>query len=95
MPTLNGKTYEMQYLTDEETAVINAMRRGAKVTATFYESSEVEYQKSLDSSGKVLPYLAFNDCRDGDEPSFVAYKMKNSDYNPSVSILHYVTKPKE
>ena len=27
---LNGKTYEMQYLTDEETAVINAMRMGAE-----------------------------------------------------------------
>ena len=92
MPTLNGKTYEMQYLTDEETAVINAMRRGAKIAATFYESSEAEYQKSLDSFGKTFAYLGFNDCRDGDEPSFVAYKMKNSDYNPSVSILHYVDK---
>ena len=30
MPTLDGKTYEMQYLTDEETAVINAMRMGGK-----------------------------------------------------------------
>ena len=27
---LNGKTYEMQYLTDEETAVINAMRMGGE-----------------------------------------------------------------
>ena len=27
MPILDGKTYEMQYLTDEETAVINARQR--------------------------------------------------------------------
>ena len=28
---LNGKTYEMQYLTDEETAVVDAMRMGAEM----------------------------------------------------------------
>ena len=39
MPTLDGKTYEMQYLTDEETAVINAMRMGAKVQADFFNST--------------------------------------------------------
>ena len=36
---LNGKTYEMQYLTDEETAVINAMRMGGKVQADFFNST--------------------------------------------------------
>ena len=36
MPTSNGKTYEMQYLTDEETAVINAMRRGARISVDFH-----------------------------------------------------------
>ena len=36
---LNGKTYEMQYLTDEETAIINAMRMGAKVQADFFNST--------------------------------------------------------
>ena len=36
---LNGKTYEMQYLTDEETAVINAMRLGAKVQLHFFDSN--------------------------------------------------------
>ena len=36
MPTLNGKTYEMQYLTDEETAVINSMRRGARISVFFH-----------------------------------------------------------
>ena len=36
---MNGKTYEMQYLTDEEAAVINAMRMGAKVQADFFNST--------------------------------------------------------
>ena len=39
MMELNGKTYEMQYLTDEETAVINAMRLGAKVQLHFFDSN--------------------------------------------------------
>lgn len=39
---LNGKTYEMQYLTDEETAVINAMRMGAKVDVMFYKTESLE-----------------------------------------------------
>lgn len=39
---LNGKTYEMQYLTDEETAVINAMRMGAKVDVMFYKTDNLE-----------------------------------------------------
>jgi len=36
---LDGKTYEMQYLTDEETAVINAMRMGGKVEVHFFNST--------------------------------------------------------
>ncbi len=47
MQTLNGKTYEMQYLTDEEAAVINAMRRGAKVTADFHGLQELEEADEL------------------------------------------------
>ena len=39
---LNGKTYEMQYLTDEETAVVNAMRMGAKVDVVFYKTDGLE-----------------------------------------------------
>lgn len=39
MMELNGKTYEMQYLTDEETAVINAMRMGGKVEVHFFNST--------------------------------------------------------
>lgn len=45
MPTSNGKTYEMQYLTDEETAVINAMRMGGKVEVHFFDSNEDAAEK--------------------------------------------------
>ena len=35
MPTLNSKTYEMQYLTREEKAVVDAMRMGADIQVRF------------------------------------------------------------
>ena len=47
---MNGKTYEMQYLSDEEAAVINAMRMGAKVDIYFFKLDnldEVEERMSL------------------------------------------------
>ena len=42
MPTLNGKTYEMQYLTREEKAVVDAMRAGASIDVTLriYETPD-------------------------------------------------------
>ena len=54
MMELNGKTYEMQYLTDEETAVINAMRMGAKVQADFFNSTAdaaLNHAESLNGLG--------------------------------------------
>ena len=36
---LNGINYTDKHLTDEETAVINAMRMGAKVQADFFNST--------------------------------------------------------
>ena len=36
MPTLNGKTYD---LTDEEAAVVNAMRMGGKAEVHFFNST--------------------------------------------------------
>ena len=35
MPTLNSKTYEMQYLKREEKAVVDAMRMGADIQVRF------------------------------------------------------------
>ena len=36
---LNGINYTEKQLTDDEVAIINAMRRGAKVTADFFDSN--------------------------------------------------------
>ena len=44
---LNGKTYEMQYLTDKETAVVNAMRRGAKISVDFHGTETLEQADEL------------------------------------------------
>ena len=59
MPTLDGKTYEMQYLTDEEVAVINAMRRGAEANVYFFnstleaaEQNEAELDNALTRTNK-------------------------------------------
>lgn len=60
MPTLNGKTYEMQYLTDEETAVINAMRKGGKVEVHFFNSTT----EAADEHALSLITLAEYDVRE-------------------------------
>ena len=54
MPTLNGKTYEMQYLTDEETAVINAMRKGAEINAYFFNSTAEAAGRNESEMGNAL-----------------------------------------
>ena len=53
MPTLNGKTYEMQYLTDEETAVINAMRKGGKVEVNFFRSDEKKAKEHVAELSRI------------------------------------------
>lgn len=39
---LNGINYTEKHLTDEETAVINAIRKGAKVDVMFYKTESLE-----------------------------------------------------
>ena len=83
MMELNGKTYEMQYLTDEETAVINAMRRGAKVQASFFFSTDEavkEHAKQL--SLETFPKGGPSDLGDG----LTAYHFKSD----RVDIVHFV-----
>ena len=86
---LNGKTYEMQYLTDEETAVINAMRKGASIEATFYNSDETRYRMHCKTLGHALPHQKETDCSKGDGPRFISYTMQNSEYAPTVRINHF------
>ena len=60
MPTLDGKTYEMQYLTDEETAVINAMRMGGKAQVNFFCSDYEKMSNHMDSLDKDLFFYRHN-----------------------------------
>ena len=60
MPTSNGKTYEMQYLTDEETAVINAMRMGGKVEVHFFDSSEDAAEKHYEELKDIITQKRVN-----------------------------------
>lgn len=39
---LNGINYTEKYLTDEEKAVVEAMRKGAKVDVMFYKTESLE-----------------------------------------------------
>ena len=60
MPTLNGKTYEMQHLTDEEMAVINAMRMGGKAQVNFFCSDYEKMSNHMDSLDKDLFFYRRN-----------------------------------
>ena len=57
---LNGKTYEMQYLTDEETAVINAMRMGGKAQVNFFCSDYEKMSNHMDSLDKGIFFYRHN-----------------------------------
>ena len=84
MPTLNGETYEMQYLTDEEAAVINAMRMGGKVEVNFFGSNNDCMNKSLDSLDENL----FDYHHTAEQSGFFYYE-KQSEH---VKIGHYIDK---
>ena len=60
MPTLNGKTYEMQYLTDEEAAVINAMRMGGRAQVNFFCSDYEKMSNHMDSLDKGIFFYRRN-----------------------------------
>ena len=51
---LNGINYTEKYLTDEETAIINAMRMGGKVEVHFFNSTT----KAAERHAKELANLA-------------------------------------
>ena len=57
---MNGKTYEMQYLTDEEAAVINAMRMGGKAQVNFFCSDYEKMSNHMDSLDKGIFFYRHN-----------------------------------
>ena len=80
MMELNGKTYD---LTDEEKAVVNAMRRGAKVQVSFFFSTDEackEHARQL--SLETFPKGGPSDLGDG----LTAYHFESD----RVDIVHFV-----
>ena len=57
---LNGINYTEKRLTDEETAVINAMRMGGKVQVNFFRSDYENMSNHMDSLDKDLFFYRRN-----------------------------------
>ena len=86
---LNGKTYEMQYLTDEETAVINAMRMGGKVEVHFFDSSEDAAEKHYEELKDIITQKRVNALvSESGSIEFDSYEFKIGNH----AIYHFVDK---
>ena len=57
MPTLDGKTYD---LTDEEAAVVNAMRKGGKVEVHFFDSNEDVAERHYEELSEIITQKRVN-----------------------------------
>ena len=57
---LNGINYTDKHLTDEETAVINAMRMGGKAQVNFFRSDYENMSNHMDSLDKDLFFYRRN-----------------------------------
>ena len=87
MPTLDGKTYEMQYLTDEETVVINAMRMGGKVEVHFFDSSEDAAEKHYEELKDIITQKRVNALvSESSSIKFDSYEFKIGNH----AIYHFV-----
>ena len=87
MPTLDGKTYEMQYLTDEETAVINAMRMGGKVEVHFFDSSGYAAEKHYEELKDIITQKRVNALvSESSSIKFDSYEFKIGNH----AIYHFV-----
>ena len=87
MMELNGKTYEMQYLTDEETAVINAMRMGGKVGVHFFDSTEDAAEKHYEELKDIITQKRVNALvSESSSIKFDSYEFKIGNH----TIYHFV-----
>jgi len=89
---LNGINYTEKRLTDEEMAVINAMRQGGDVEVIFQESTQEFYEEQAETMEYVLNHKDEIDCTEGEGRSFISYELKNAEYCASVVISYYVDK---
>lgn len=63
MPVVNGINYNEKMITDEELAVVEAMRVGAEVNVNFHNSSYGTAVKNADELDGMLPDITWNDAR--------------------------------
>ena len=85
---LNGQVYEAVYLTDEEKVVIDAMRAGAKVQATFHNATFEQAENNTNElPKKVLGERYITDLTHGKIP-FINVCAKNE--SGSIELSHFV-----
>lgn len=85
---VNGKVYEAVYLTDEEKVVIDAMRAGAKVQATFHDATFEQAEANTNKLPKnVLGERYISDLTHGKIP-FISVCAQNE--SGSIELNHFV-----
>ena len=83
MMELNGS----KYLTNEETAVINAMRTGGKVEVHFFDSSEDAAEKHYEQLSEVITQNRVNALvSESGSVKFDSYEFKIGEH----AIYHFV-----
>jgi adenylyl- and sulfurtransferase ThiI len=77
----------MQYLTDEDTAVINAMRMGGKVEVHFFDSSEDAAEKHYEELKDIITQKRVNALvSESSSIKFDSYEFKIGNH----AIYHFV-----
>ena len=83
MMELNGS----KYLTNEEMAVINAMRMGGKVEVHFFDSSEDAAERHYEQLSEIITQLRVNAlASESGSVKFDSYEFKIGDH----TIYHFV-----
>ena len=88
---VNGKVYEAVYLTDEEKVVIDAMRAGAKVQASFHHATlEQAFINTDQLPREVLSIRSITDLtsEDSGRVSFINIRAENSDW--TIELNHFI-----
>ena len=84
---LNGINYTDKHLTDEETAVINAMRMGGKVEVHFFDSSEDAAERHYEELSEIITQLRVNAlASESGSVKFDSYEFKIGEH----AIYHFV-----
>ena len=84
---LNGINYTEKHLTDEETAVINAMRMGGKVEVHFFDSSEDAAEKHYEQLSEIITQIRVNAlASESGSIKFDSYEFKIGNH----TIYHFV-----